>query len=119
MKKFLLFILIAIFIGIVIPHKLYAVDITVGATTWYTWWDLEKYEETVDIKPTFLYGPTMSVKFSDDFNLTFVFLYGKYNLFSSTALAGILTCLLFNIRIIIAYKRNFCNNFNLILAILF
>ena len=79
MKKLLLLALIALCIGIIIPQKLYAVDITVGATTWYAWWDIDAGQESLDVDPTFLYGPALSVKFNNDFNLTFIYLYGKYD----------------------------------------
>lgn len=62
-------------------------DITVGATAWYAWGS--RYENTQDYSirknnnyafdPTFLYGPAISVKLNDDFNLTFVYLYSKFN----------------------------------------
>ena len=60
--------------------KVYAFDITVGATTWYSWWDLEQKGQSYNIDPTFLYGPALSVRLNDDFNLTFVFLYGKFDM---------------------------------------
>ena len=78
MKKLLLLAFAAICIGIIIPHKVYAVDISVGATTWYAWWDWE-LSEKIDIDPAFLYGPVLSVKFNNDFNLTLVYLYGKFD----------------------------------------
>jgi len=79
-KKF--FILICLCI---ISHKLYAIDITAGLTGWYAWG--EQYNvQTGNVKnsliesdPSLLFGPALSVKFSDDFNLTFVFLYGQFN----------------------------------------
>ena len=77
MKKILLLALVAVCIGIAIPNKAHAVDITVGATTWYAWWDFN--QEGMDIDPTFLYGPALAVKFNDDFNLTFIYLYGKFD----------------------------------------
>jgi len=86
MKKYLLLASITICIGIIIPCKLHAVDFTVGATTWYTWWDLNmdlangEGKKKIDIDPGFLYGPVLGVKFNDDFNLTFVYLLGKFNL---------------------------------------
>jgi hypothetical protein len=80
MKKYLLSPLFSlILILILIPSKLYAIDITAGATTWYTWWDMTHEGKTQNIDPAFLYGPVLSVKFNDDFNLTFVFLYGNFN----------------------------------------
>ena len=78
MKKYLLLLLIAISIGIVMPHKLFATDITVGASTWYSWFGGDMPCDKMD--PAFMYGPAMAVKFNDDFNLTFVFLYGKYDM---------------------------------------
>ena len=79
MKKYLLLAFIAVCIGIIIPCKtVYATDITIGATTWYSWWSGGTPEDG-DADPTFLYGPAMSIKFNDDFNLTFVYLYGKYD----------------------------------------
>ena len=71
MKKFLLFITISI----IIPCKLYAVDISAGASTWYAWYKPSSGEK---VSPAFLYAPVMSVKFNDDFNLTFVYYYGEY-----------------------------------------
>ena len=66
--------------------KAYAFDITVGATTWYTWNDMTHSEAGVikDIDPAFLYGPALSAKFNDDFNLTFIFLYGKFDTKTNT-----------------------------------
>jgi len=61
-------------------------DMTVGATTWYAWGkqynsqkdQFGKYNTIIDSDPSLLYGPALSLKFNDDFNLTFVFLYGKF-----------------------------------------
>ena len=78
MKKILLLAFIASIIGIIIPCKVHAVDISIGATTWYSWWKFDGGGDNPDIDPTFLYGPALSVKFNDDFNLTFVYLYGKF-----------------------------------------
>ena len=83
MKKFLVLAIMAIFIGIIVPSKVHAVDIAIGATTWYTWWDYKMIDggttKAIDLDPAFLYGPALSVKFSDDFNLTFIYLYGKFD----------------------------------------
>ncbi len=78
MKKYLLLAFIAVCIGIIIPCKtVYATDITIGATSWYAWWGGDKPVEKID--PAFLYGPALSVKFNNDYNLTFVYLYGKHD----------------------------------------
>ncbi|MCL2155012.1 MAG: hypothetical protein FWH53_05045 [Leptospirales bacterium] len=85
MKKILFLTFIAI--SIIIPHKLYALDITIGATTWYA--QSEQYyaqnksayfmnDTLVESNPAFLYGPTLAVRFSNDFNLTFVYLFGNF-----------------------------------------
>jgi hypothetical protein len=74
------------------PNKVHAVDITVGATTWYAQWDFKTdgasangSEYVEKDKPAFLYGPVLSAKITDDFSLTFVYLYGKLDmLFAGT-----------------------------------
>ena len=66
--------------------KAHAYDITAGATTWYAWGKQYNYQKDkkarfnslVESDPSFLYGPAISVKYDDDFNLTFVFLYGRF-----------------------------------------
>ena len=87
MKKYLLLTLIAIYIGIIIPCKAYSVDISVGTTIWALWME-RKYESgsggpTMTQRDrhdqTFLYGPAMSAQFNDNFNLTFIYLYGQFD----------------------------------------
>ncbi|MCL2155467.1 MAG: hypothetical protein FWH53_07380 [Leptospirales bacterium] len=86
MKKLFL-TLTAISISIIITHKAYAVDVTVGATTWFAMSE-QYYTQSggffikdllVKSDPAFLYGPTLAMRFSNDFNLTFVFLYGTFD----------------------------------------
>ena len=89
LKKTLLLTLIAISILIIAPHKLHAVDITIGATTWFAWVDQEYTKNLVSSSdtentPAFLYGPAASVKFNSDFNLTFIFLYGQFKIEEKT-----------------------------------
>jgi hypothetical protein len=48
---------------------------TVGATTWYAWCK----ESGTATESGFFFGPAVSVKLNDEFNLTFVYLYGKFN----------------------------------------
>lgn len=59
-----------------------AAEISAGATTWYSWWDMKTSggDGDKEMDPKFLYGPAFSVKFSDDYNLTFVFLYGTFDM---------------------------------------
>jgi hypothetical protein len=79
MRKFLVLSIAIISMIIIVKTdnypSLHAVDISVGASTWYAWYKPNSGE---NIDPAFLYGPAMSVKFNDAFNLTFVYYYGKY-----------------------------------------
>ena len=81
MKK-LIFSLFTAALLITVSIPSFAVDISAGATTWYSWWDFDSdnSENNNDIDPTLLYGPALSVKFTDSYNLTFVFLYGNFDM---------------------------------------
>jgi len=81
-KLILLTTTVFIWMAAILPSNVSAADITVGATTWYSWWDFDTKDENKDndIDPTFLYGPVLSWKFNDDFNLSFVYLYGKFDM---------------------------------------
>jgi len=78
MKKILLCVLGFM---ILVSSSAFAVDVTVGVSTWYAWWKFRSSDEDSSVKtdPGFLYGPALAIKFNDDFNLTGVFLYGKFN----------------------------------------
>lgn len=76
MKKLVLF-LAALAVLAAVPLR--AADISVGATTWYSEWKFVDIDTPETIDPGFLYGPALAVKFNDDFNLNFVFLYGEYD----------------------------------------
>ncbi|MCL1865589.1 MAG: hypothetical protein FWF73_07240 [Spirochaetes bacterium] len=79
MKKILLLTFTVItftaIISIIVSCKLYAVDVSAGAATWYAWYKASSGEK---VDPAFFYGPALSVKFDDDYNLTFVYYYGEY-----------------------------------------
>ena len=88
MKKFLFLTLTTICVLIITPHRAYALDITVGATSWYA--QSEQYytqdrnayfmqDTLVKSNAALLYGPTLAVRLSSDFNLTFVYLYGTFD----------------------------------------
>ena len=80
-----------ILISVLAPDKAHSLDITVGATAWYLWGnrneDIISDEDPIlggnysyryghntnyYFSPSFLYGPAISIKFNNDFNLTFV-----------------------------------------------
>ena len=76
--------LIILSIGFIAPSKLYAVEIAVGPSAWYLWLDQPYTKNVYDdnyvskYEPEIFYGPAISVKFNDDFNLSFIYLYGKF-----------------------------------------
>ena len=85
MKKLLSLLSLFILISILSPTKVHAFDLTVGAATWYTWWDYKQkqtiannfYTDT-DMKPALLAGPVLSLKFNDDFNLSLILLASEF-----------------------------------------
>ena len=85
MKKFLFITFITI--SFFAPYRAQAVDITAGATSWFV--VSEQYytqggapgalhDSIVKSIPALLYGPTLAVRLNNDFNFTFVFLYGNF-----------------------------------------
>jgi len=78
MKKLILFLAAVTLITASIPLK--AMDLTAGATTWYSWWDMEGKINVVEFKmdPALLYGPALALKINDDFGLNMIFLYGEF-----------------------------------------
>jgi hypothetical protein len=86
--KILFTTLTIISILIATQHKAQAIDITVGATSWYV--QSEQYyaqdkgggrflhNTLIKSDPALLYGPTLSLRLTNDFNLTFVYLYGNF-----------------------------------------
>jgi len=87
MKKILLPTFIIMCICTLIPCKGFCIDITAGATLWYAWGS--RYENVKEqsirnnnsyaFDPTLFYGPVLSVKLNNDFNLTCVYLYSKFD----------------------------------------
>lgn len=82
MKKILLSVLTVLtLMTVLFPSAGSALDMSVGAATWYSWWDMSSDDNTIEYEadPTFLYGPVFSVKFDDDFSVTGAFLYGVFD----------------------------------------
>ena len=78
MKKILISLLFAaLIIPAFLKSDLYAGDLSVGATAWYTNWDMG--DPTYKPDPGIMYGPVASYKINDSYNLTFLFLYGNFS----------------------------------------
>ena len=81
---------------ILMSSKAYSLDITAGVTTWYAWLNQsytkniykDKGYDNTQNHPSLLYGPALSVKFNNDFNLTFIFLYGKFKIDELGTISG-------------------------------
>jgi len=82
MKIKLLLILLCMFV--LVSSPLLAMDVSLGAATWYSWWDMSTKtdggEEDSDVDPTILYGPVLSLSFSDKWTLSSIFLYGQFTM---------------------------------------
>jgi hypothetical protein len=80
MKKYLLLAFIAACIGIILPYKAYSAEISVGASTCEAWIEQNsKNGDNLIIGPSFLYGPVLSLKVNESFDIRVVYLYGKFN----------------------------------------
>ena len=73
----LLRLVLCCFILFLLAFPLSAVDLNLGAATWYSWWEMESDSSKQTIDPTFLVGPVVSLGFSEHWNLSMVFLYGR------------------------------------------
>ncbi|MFC1670818.1 hypothetical protein ACFL20_10540 [Spirochaetota bacterium] len=80
MKKGIIITIILSLVIIAAPKQSHAINVGIGATTWFSWWDL-KFEDQSDpdIDPAFLYGPVLSIGFTPKWKLSTVFLYGVYD----------------------------------------
>lgn len=79
MKKLVLFLAAVTVLTAAAPSR--AADITIGANTWYSWWDMDPKDspDKFEYDPAFLYGPALAVKFTDNYTLNMVFLYGEFD----------------------------------------
>jgi len=81
LNKYLLTAIFLITSLLFITGKAHAADISVGATTWYMAWETEwDSEDKIEYDPGFLYGPVISAAFTRDLSLSFVFLYGNFDM---------------------------------------
>lgn len=78
MKRMFILVILSMFIVSAAP--LMAMDVSLGAATWYSWWEMEGGDGSQDIPPTILYGPVVSLSFSSNWSLSSVFLYGIFTM---------------------------------------
>lgn len=78
--KICCYVLLAAFSFVLVtPAVSHALDLGVGATCWYSWWEFDSDAEDMEFDPGPLYGPVLSLGFSKNWSLTSVFLYGKFD----------------------------------------
>ncbi|HSV97447.1 MAG TPA: hypothetical protein VLM75_11020 [Spirochaetota bacterium] len=58
----------------------HAADLSVGASTWYSWWRLEDRDGTQTFDPALLYGPVLALGFGGPWSLSSIFLYGRFDM---------------------------------------
>lgn len=73
---FLSILLVTILFHSAIPVS--ALEMSVGATTWYAWWKQVDNNNDMNLDPAFLYGPMFSVRIDDSWSVSGVFLYGDF-----------------------------------------
>jgi len=61
-----------------IPASVKAADMSIGAATWYAWWDYDQDNNDNEFDPALMYGPALSVGLTGSLNLTGVLLYGRF-----------------------------------------
>jgi len=55
-----------------------AVEMSAGVSTWYTKWVFAD-NDNMKMDPAFMFGPALSLRFSDNWSIAGVFLYGRFN----------------------------------------
>lgn len=75
MKNFLLNTFIIVCLAAILPLSGYAAGFSAGAATWYAWMK----NDAQSTASALYYGPVLSAKLNNDFGLSFIFLYGKFN----------------------------------------
>lgn len=81
MARKILLTLLALCIIPLFPDQTKAADLSVGATAWYTAWDYEDDAHSdIEYDPSFLYGPVLSTTFTQNLSMSFVFLYGEFDM---------------------------------------
>ena len=79
MKKVIIAVLLS-FSFVIFPfvNNASAAELSVGASTWYAWWEQYNAEHDMNLEPALLYGPVLSMRFNESWSLAGVFLYGRF-----------------------------------------
>lgn len=80
MKKTLVIITFCVLAATLCPAVSHATDVSIGASTWYTWWKMTSDGGSGVSGPALCYGPNLSVRLSDNWSLSGVFLYGRFDI---------------------------------------
>lgn len=75
MKRRIIALCAVLFVLACVPAVSMAAMVSVGASTWYTWWDPS--DDMLEYDTFLLYGPVLAVKLSQDFSLSTVLLVGN------------------------------------------
>ncbi len=63
-----------------IPAVSMALDLSLGAATWYAWWKMEQGDREETFDPALMYGPVLALGFTSRWSLSSIFLYGEFTL---------------------------------------
>jgi hypothetical protein len=80
MKKLIFAVFLSIsFIIFPLIEQSQAIEMSAGASTWYAWWEKASGGSSMNLNPTLLYGPVLSLRIDESWSLAGVFLYGRFS----------------------------------------
>lgn len=65
--------------ALLVPAPAPAADMSVGAVTWYAWWDHDQKGVDNDYDPFPMFGPMLAFGFSKQWSVTAVMLFGRFH----------------------------------------
>jgi hypothetical protein len=78
MKKVIFAVFLSFSIIFPFAEQASALEMSAGVSTWYCWWETVNSQNNMNLKPTLVYGPVLSMRFDESWSLAGVFLYGKF-----------------------------------------
>ncbi len=63
-----------------VPAVSMALDLSLGAATWYAWWKMEQGDQEETFDPALMYGPVLALGFTPRWSLSSIFLYGEFEM---------------------------------------